>query len=302
MSAMLLIANSLLAALALIMFGLGLSLTRADFARVAKYPKAVVVALTVQMLLLPLASFTIAQAFDLPPALAIGLVILAAAPGGISANMLSHLFGGNVAMNITLTAVNTLLSIISIPIVVNLGIHVFAGDGSIVAVPPGKVVEVIVMVLIPVALGMAVAARFPSLAARADRPVRLFSTVVLVVVVLLSVYSQRESVMASLAQLGLPVLLFNVFGLAAGYGLSRWVRLDRPLATAIAFEVGIQNSTLAIYIAVALLGDFAFSLPTSVYSIVMYLTAPVFGMLCRRGNLSARMAQPDHLHNRGPLT
>ncbi|MCA2012191.1 bile acid:sodium symporter family protein [Cereibacter sphaeroides] len=292
MSAQLIIANSLLAALALIMLGLGLSLTREDFARVLRHPKAALVALGVQMLLLPAAAFALAIAFDLPPVPAIGLVILAAAPGGISANMLSHLFGGNVAMNISLTAVNTILSIVSIPIVVNLAIATFSTGEAATVVPIQKVVEVIVLVLMPVALGMAIANRAPRFATRMDRPVRIFSTVVLIVVVVLSVASQWDGIAASLAALGLPVVLFNLFGLLAGYGLSRLAQLDRPFATAIAFEVGIQNSTLAIFIAVTILGDFAYALPTAVYSVVMYITAPLFGALVSRGNRSAlRMAE-----------
>jgi len=282
MDSMLVIANSLLVALAVVMFGLGLSLTMADFRRVLSFPKAVTVALAVQIVLLPLACFVIAKSFGLVPAFAIGLMLLAASPGGITANMFSHLFGGNVAMNITLTAVNTLVAIVTIPIIANLSIAYFADSGQVVPMQFRKVLEVVAIVLIPVILGMIFGAKSPALRAKMERPFKIVSAVVLVVVIVLSFAKEWNSVTANFATLGLPVLLFNVISLGAGYYLSRAAGLDKPIATAISFEVGIHNSALAIFLAVSVLGSFELALPTAVYSVVMYVTAPLFGFWLRR--------------------
>ncbi len=146
------------AALALVMFGLGMSLSVDDFRRLFAYPKAVAVALGLQVIALPLACYAIIVVFGLSPLYAVGLMLLAASPGGISANLFSHLFGGNVAMNISLTAVNTVLSIVTLPLIANWAVGHFANSGQLVPLQTGKVVEVIALVLIPVALGMLVAA------------------------------------------------------------------------------------------------------------------------------------------------
>jgi BASS family bile acid:Na+ symporter len=158
----------LLVALALVMFGLGLSLSLGDFRRLVHHPKAVAIALLLQAVLLPLACWGIVVALGLSPVYAVGLMLLAASPGGVSANLFSHLFGGNVAMNISLTAINTLLSIVTLPLIANLAIAAFINSGQVVPLQFGKVAEVIAVVLVPVVIGMAVAARAPAFAARME--------------------------------------------------------------------------------------------------------------------------------------
>src|SRR5699024_7690395 len=140
---------------AIIMFGLGLSLTVADFRRVARSPRAVVVALVLQILVLPVVAFGLVLAFDLDPLLAVGVMLLAASPGGTTANLLSHLFRGDVALNITLTAINSVLAAVSIPLITNLAINHFGAQGEL-GLQFGKVAGVVALVLVPVALGMAV--------------------------------------------------------------------------------------------------------------------------------------------------
>lgn len=291
MSSLEIVANALLAALAFVMLGLGLSLTWADFRRVIAYPRAVVVALVVQIVVLPALCFGLVLLFQLPPVFAVGMILLAASPGGISANMFSHLFGGNVAMNITLTAVNTVLAIVSIPLIVNLAIFLFVNDGQVVPMQFSKVVEVILIVLIPVLLGMLLGSWKPALRKRMERPVKICSMVVLAIVVIASVASEWDAVVENFATLGIPVIVFNVAALALAYGLSRAARLERDDAIAISFEVGIHNSTLAIFVAVSVLGDFALALPTAVYSVIMYITAPLFGFLLLRLNRRADLAK-----------
>ena len=284
MDTTLIVTRFLFGALALVMFGLGLSLSLADFRRLFKHPKAVTIALVLQVIGLPLACYAIIVGFGLSPVFAIGLMLLAASPGGISANLFSHLFGGNVAMNISLTAVNTLLSIVTLPLIANWAINHFAQSGQVVPLQTRKLVEVIAIVMVPVAIGMFVASRKPGFAARMEKPTKIFSAVVLAVVTVLAIANEWKTITATFAEIGLPVLLFNLVSLLAGYYLSRAAGLDKPLATAISYEIGIHNSTLAIFIAVSVLGSFPLALPAAIYSVVMYITAPLFGwLLLRRG-------------------
>ena len=284
MDATLIVTRFLFGALALVMFGLGLSLSLDDFRRLFKHPKAVTIALVLQVIGLPLACYAIIVGFGLSPVFAIGLMLLAASPGGISANLFSHLFGGNVAMNISLTAVNTLLSIVTLPLIANWAINHFAQSGQVVPLQTRKLVEVIAIVLVPVAIGMFVASRKPGFAARMEKPTKIFSAVVLAVVTVLAIANEWKTITATFAEIGIPVLLFNLVSLLAGYYLSRAAGLDKALATAISYEIGIHNSTLAIFIAVSVLGSFPLALPAAIYSVVMYITAPLFGwLLLRRG-------------------
>ena len=285
MDSAVIVTRFLFGALALVMFGLGLSLTAADFQRLLKHPKAVMLALGLQVIGLPLASYAIITAFGLPPVFAIGLMLLAASPGGISANLFSHLFGGNVAMNISLTAVNTLLSIVTLPLIANWAIAHFAQSGQVVPMQTSKLLEVIAIVLIPVLLGMAVARKAPGFSNRMEKPVKIFSAVVLAVVTVLAIAKEWGSLSTTFGQIGPAVLLFNLLSLFAGYYLSRAAGLDKPLSTAICYEIGIHNSTLAIFVALSVLGSYQLALPAAVYSVVMYITAPLFGWLVlkRRG-------------------
>ena len=273
----------LLGALALVMFGLGLSLSLDDFRRLARHPKAVFIALGLQVVLLPLVCFAIARALRLSPVFAVGLMLLAASPGGISANLFSHLFGGNVAMNISLTAINTVLSIVTLPLVVNLSLAYFLSDqGNAVSLQWQKVVEVVAVVIVPVALGMLVGARRPALALRAEKPFKLFSALVLLAFALIAIAKESSALAAGLATIGPAVVVFNLVSLGAGYFLSRAAGLDKPMATAICYEIGIHNSTLALYIALSLLNNFEMALPAALYSIVMFITATLFGFTVLR--------------------
>ena len=273
----------LLGALALVMFGLGLSLSLDDFRRLARHPKAVFIALGLQVVLLPLVCFAIARALGLSPVFAVGLMLLAASPGGISANLFSNLFGGNVAMNISLTAINTVLSIVTLPLVVNLSLAYFLSDqGNAVSLQWQKVVEVVAVVIVPVALGMLVGARRPALARRAEKPFKLFSALVLLAFALIAIAKESSALAAGLATIGPAVVVFNLVSLGAGYFLSRAAGLDKPMATAICYEIGIHNSTLALYIALSLLNNFEMALPAALYSIVMYITATLFGLTVLR--------------------
>lgn len=274
--------NALLGVLAVVMAGLGLSLTLDDFRRLRDHPLAAVLALGLQVLVLPLVCVAVIAAFNLPPLYAVGLMLLAASPGGITANLFSHLFGGHVAMNLSLTALNTVLSLGTLPLIANWAIAHYAGGGQVVPLPWQKLAEVIAVIAVPVLLGMAVRRSWPELAARLDKPVKALSAVLLVVLTVAAIAKEREALMGAAGELGGAVLAFNVLSLAAGYGLGRAARLPRPLCIAIAFEVGVHNSTLALYLALGVLQQFPVALPAALYSVSMYVTALLFGLWLRR--------------------
>lgn len=273
------IAHLLVIALALVMFGLGLSLALDDFRRVLKHPRAVAIALVLQAVVLPALCYGLIVLLAVPPLYAVGLMLLAASPGGVSANLFSHLFGGNVAMNISLTAINTVLSIVSLPLIGTWAIATFAGTGQVVPLQFGKVAEVILIILVPVAIGMALRARMPRFAERAGGPMKLFSALVLAAFALLAIVKEWDALRTSFLQIGPAVLAFNIVSLASGYYVSRWAGLDKPMATAISYEIGIHNSTLAMFIALSVLNNFQLALPAALYSVSMYLTAVAFGLL-----------------------
>ncbi|WP_367128069.1 bile acid:sodium symporter family protein [Saccharothrix sp. HUAS TT1] len=272
-------------ALAVVMFGLGLSLTVADFARIAREPRAVAVALATQLLLLPLICFGLVVGLGLSPVLAVGMMLLAASPGGTTANLFSHLFRGDVALNITLTAVNSVLAVATLPLVVNFALDHFAppsSDGGAVGLEFGKVAQVFAIVLVPVVLGMAVRRWSAAFADRADRPVRIFSAVVLVAVIAGTIVAERDNIGAYLADIGLVAVLFCACSLAAGYLVPRLARVGKRQAIASAFEVGVHNSTLAITVAVTVLGSEQLAVPAAVYGVVMFPLAAAAGFLVSR--------------------
>jgi BASS family bile acid:Na+ symporter len=263
-------------ALAIVMTGLGLHLTVADFKRVASAPRAVIVALSVQTGLLPAFAFGLVFAFQLPPELGLGLVLLAASPGGVTANLFSHLARGDVALNISLTAINSALALLTLPIWVALGLAWMIGSEQAVPPPTQKLIEVGLLVLFPVLIGMSLRAWKPALAQRLDKPVRLLSTVILVVMIAAAVVIERATLAQYALALGGVVLLFNLASLLSGYWAGRLANLGVPQATAIAFEIGIHNGTLAIFVALNVLKMPAAAVAPALYSLVMYVTGGLF--------------------------
>ena len=278
--------------LAVIMLGLGLSLTPADFRRVAQAPKAVAVALTCQILVLPLVALGLVLLFGLPPLLAVGFMILAASPGGSTANLYSHLFRGDVALNISLTAINSLIAVVTLPLITNLALGYFVGGEDAIGLQLGKLVQVFAVVLIPVAVGMLVRSRAAESAARMDRPVRIASVILLVLIVGGAVYGERETLLDYLAQVGLIATLVWVISLSVGYAVPRLLGLGEAQAIASSFEIGIHNATLAIAMAVTVLQSTEMAVPPAIYGIVMFIVAAAFGVFFTRGS---RARDPEHV-------
>ena len=263
-------------ALAIIMFGLGLDLTVADFKRVGRAPRAVAVALACQVVLLPAICFGLVVLFDLPALLGIGMLLLAASPGGTTANLFSHLFRGDVALNITLTAINTVIAVVTLPLITGLAIAFYDRQDD-VTMPLVEIVKVFALILLPVGIGMVVNNRAPAFARRMDKPVRIGSAVILAVLVLGILLDQRENVGDYLADVGLITALFCAISLVVGFYVPRAFGVTGPQAIASSMEVGVHNATLAIFVAVEVLDEVEISVPAAVYSLVMFLFAALWG-------------------------
>ncbi|MDY0908792.1 bile acid:sodium symporter family protein [Microbacterium sp. CFBP9034] len=279
-------------ALGIIMFGLGLSLTAGDFARVLKQPKAVIIALLCQLIILPAICFGLVLAFQLPPVLAVGMMMLAASPGGTTANLYSHLFRGDVALNISLTAVNSVISVVTLPIITNFAIMYFDPFDSQLGMQWSKVLEVFAIVLVPVAIGMLVRRFWPGFARAMDKPVRIASVVILIVVIAGAVASNWTLLVENFARLSLITIVFCVISLTIGYLVPRWLRIGKRQAIAASFEIGIHNATLAIVIAQTVLNSVELSLPAAVYGVLMFFIAFGFGFLIRDRSAAADALEP----------
>jgi bile acid:Na+ symporter, BASS family len=271
-------------ALGFIMFGLGLSLRVADFTRVLVIPKAVIVGLSCQVILLPAVCVLIAHAYALEPALAVGLMLLAASPGGATANLYSHLANGDVALNITLTAINSVLAIITLPIIVNLSMQHFMGEGKAIPLQFTKVIQVFVIVLGPVALGMLLNAKAAVLTQKLVRPVKWLSILFLIAIIGLAVNKDSGNIGTYAKVVGAACLTFNLISLAVGYFVPKLLGLGERQAIAIGMEIGIHNGTLAIAVALSplMLNSPTMAIPAAVYSVIMFFTAAIFGWWANR--------------------
>lgn len=268
-------------ALGIIMFGLGLSLTPADFGRVARHPKAVIIALVCQLVLLPAICLGLVYLFQLPPVLAVGMMLLAASPGGTSANLYSHLFRGDVALNISLTAINSVLAVVTLPLITNFAIAIFLPDEGELGLQIAKTLEVFAIVLLPVLLGMLVRWWKPKFADAMDKPVRIASIIILAVVIVGAIISNLQLLLDNVGSLALITVLFCILSLTIGYLVPRLFRVERRQAVASSFEIGIHNATLSIVIAQTVLGSVELSLPAAVYGVLMFFVALAFGFVIR---------------------
>lgn len=269
-------------ALAIVMAGLGLELTLKDFARVSKHPKAVLIALFSQLVILVGIAFVICKVLQLPPLLAVGLILLAASPGGATANLFSYLFRGDVALNITLTAINAVIAAVTLPLIVNFAIQHFIQDSTQIGLQFSKIIQVFAIILIPVTIGMLIKHYAPNVAHKLEKPVRIFAVLFLVLIVLGAIFSERANIMSYIGQVGLATVLFCFASLCVGYFLPRFFGIPSFQARACAFEIGIHNSTLSMTIALTIMHSTAIAMPAAVYSIIMYVFAMIFGMLLNR--------------------
>lgn len=269
-------------AIAAIMFGLGMSLTIRDFKRVFQYIKLVYVGLAAQLLILPILCFCLTLLMGLPPFLAMGMMILSASPGGPSANLFSHLAGADLALNISLTAANSFLAVISIPSIVNLSLWYFFPVNTGIGLDFAKTAEVISIIAIPIALGMWVRNRKTAFALSSAKIVKLLSALFLLTVIVIAVVQEWETLATNFGRIGVAVVIFNFINLGFGYYIARRFNASREQAFAISIEIGIHNGTLAIYIAMQLLKSAEMAIPAAIYSIFMYISAFIFVYVFRK--------------------
>jgi BASS family bile acid:Na+ symporter len=272
----------LYAALAIVMAGLGLSLRVADFRNLLDYQRAVAFGLGLQMLVLPLFALGLVAMFGMTGYLAVGMILLAATPGSITANVYSHLFGGNLAYCVALTGLNTFLCALTLPFLGSWAIAHFVGAGQELPALLEKALQTIAIVVVPVVLGMVVAAKAPRVASVVDKPVKILSAALVVIFSLVGIAKEWDALLSGFAQVGSAVLLFNVSSLAAGFFGARLVQLGRRESITTGFQASIHNAIQAIYVGIAVLNQPLAALPGAVYSLTMNLFALAFGFAVGR--------------------
>jgi BASS family bile acid:Na+ symporter len=270
------------AAIAVIMCGLGLTLTREDFRRVLTAPRGVAIGMLNLALISPLLALAMAELFKLPPELAVGLVLLGASPGGMMANMLTHLARGDTALSVTMTAISSVGAMVTVPLFLGLaGDHFGATEVEDVGML-GIVLRVFAITIVPVALGMELRRRRPERVAAVYPSVRRISLGIFALVVLGAIATEYDTVVENLAEVAAAAFALNVAAMALSFAISKLARLDDRQATAIALELGIHNSALAIAVG-ASLGD-ELAIPAAVYSSFMLFTGGAFAWAMSRRN------------------
>ncbi len=270
-------------ALAFIMFALGLGLTFDDFARVARRPRDFFVGAVSQIVLLPIVAFLLVSVWPLPPELALGVMIIAAAPGGVTSNILTSFARGDVALSISLTAVISLLSVITIPIIVVFSYTQLVGDdaGANVSIA-GTAISVFVIVTIPVILGLVVRCLAAGFATGFEPLARKISTALFILVLAGAIAAERNNIVEYFAQAGLITLVLNVVMMVLAYFIARAFASGLRQRIAISIECGLQNGTLAIAVAALLFGGGLAAVPAATYSLIMFATALIFIVVLRR--------------------
>lgn len=273
--------------LAFIMFSLGLGLTLADFARVVAKPKAFVAGAISQIVILPVVAFLLLQVFALSPELAVGVMILAFCPGGVTSNIMTRLAGGSVALSVTLTGVVSLISVVTVPFLVAFAADTLMGQAAPAVDVTSLAIAMFAITAVPVAIGVAVRHFSASVADRIEPSIIRAAMVLFVVIVLGALAANWTVFIENIARLGPLLVVLNAALLLIGLGFGRLLGLDRADRIAVAIETGIQNSTLGItvgsLIVEAASGLPPFSLPSGIYGITMYFVSLPFVFWMRQG-------------------
>lgn len=279
------------AALAIIMISLGLELTRADFRRVVQEPRGVTIGLVNLVLISPALAFWIAELFDLPAGLAVGLVLLGASPGGTMANVLTHLARGDTALSVTMTAISSLAAAITVPLFLELASRHFDAQALVGDVSMGGVVaRVFLITLVPVAIGMTIRDRWPEWTANARPHVAKVAAGLFLLVVVGAVAAEHEKALDNLGEVAGAALALNVAAMTVSFTVSKLARLDDRRATAIALELGVHNATLAIAVGASLAT--VLTIPAAVYAMFMFITGGLFAKAMHRRNTRAAARAP----------
>jgi bile acid:Na+ symporter, BASS family len=279
-------------ALAFIMLALGVGLTLADFRRIFAQPKAFLTGAVLQFITLPLLAIVIVALIPAPPALKVGIVLLAACPGGTTSNLLTHMARGDVALSISLTALTSLLSVVTVPLVLMIALALFMGPDApdVGLVTTG--LAIFALTVIPVAIGMGLRQIAPKVAATIEKRSRLLSAGVFIAVVAATIMAEGIAVtIQRFAEAGLVSLALNLAAMGVAFAVTSMLALRLRQRIALTLECGLQNATLAIVVSVSLLGDLAYAVPAAVYGLLMFATAGVFILWARRWSHAARRAR-----------
>lgn len=267
-------------ALAIIMLGLGLSLTTRDFARILEKPKAMLVGSFTQLILLPVLGFAVAALMlKDAPELAVGLIILAMCPGGPTSNLIVHLADGDTALCLSLTAISSVVKIFTIPLFVNMAIAQYMGETQVLQLDVlSSIVKIFTITIIPASIGMFIRAKWVHIAQAAQKPVKMLSAIFLVLVIVGTVLQERAHIVEFFTLAGPAALVLNLAGMTLGYFIPQVLRLDMSQRVTISIESSVQNGTLAIAIASSplMLNNSTMAIPAAVYSLIMFITAGVF--------------------------
>ena len=270
-------------ALAFIMFSLGLGLTSENFLRVVKQPRDFFVGALSQIILLPAIAFILVKIWPIAPELAIGVMIIAAAPGGVTSNLLTSFARGDVALSISLTAIISLLCIVTIPFIVLTSVKLLGEENIIENISLISMSrDMFLIVTVPVLFGMLLRKFVSSIALRFESIAKKISTVLFVFVLLGAIASERENVASYFAQAGLITLALNVIMMIVAFYLAQFLGSGSSQKKCITIECGLQNGTLAIFVATSIFGGGMYVIPAATYSLIMFATSLIFVYLVRK--------------------
>jgi BASS family bile acid:Na+ symporter len=263
--------------LAIIMLGMGMTLIPADFTRIIKYPKAIFIGLTNQLILLPLIGFSLAILFNLNPIMAVGIMILASCPGGPTSNLITQVCKGNIALSVSLTALASMISIFTIPFILSYALDYFGSNTGVIIKLPivDTILQIMVITVIPVSIGMFIRKHKTNFAKRMEKPMRKASTVIFIFVFIAVIVANAEKLVDGMKASGLVTLLLNLATMGLGYGTATIFKLNLKNKISITIESGIQNGTLAFVIASTILNNVEMGIPAGVYAIWMFLTGGI---------------------------
>ena len=267
----------------IIMYGMGLSLRIKDFINVGKEPKAAIIGVLAQLFALPIIAFITATVFKLSPELAVGLMIISFAPGGATSNLFTNLAKGDTALSISLTAVVSLIIPFTLPLFTVLSMNHFIGESEQFTLPLKQtILQLIVITIIPVALGMFTLSKWEKFAQKIDPIIRNFSVIFLLLIIVAVIIKNKSEMGSFFAQTGLASLSLNAIALCFAYLLAKVSKLRQNQSITIAYEVGIQNGTLALMVTGTLIGNTTMMIPTVTYTIFMFITGFLFSLFLRK--------------------
>jgi BASS family bile acid:Na+ symporter len=263
--------------LAIIMLGMGMTLITTDFTRIIKYPKAILIGLTNQFIFLPIIGFLLAIVFNLSPAMAVGLMILATCPGSPTSNLITQICKGNIALSVTLTAIASIISILTIPFILSYVLAYFGNGTKITIKLPilDTIIQIMGITVIPIFIGILIRRFKTNFARQMEKPMRIASTVIFILVFVAVFTANFNIISQAMKEVGLVTLLLNIITLGLGYLTARLFKLNIKNAISITVESGIQNGALAFVIATSILNNVEMGIPTAAYVIWMYITGGI---------------------------